>query len=43
MLELAGAMESFYGAWPAASNLLGGPVYQVSPDGEKERRSADEA
>jgi hypothetical protein len=27
MLELAGAMESFYRAWPAASNVLGGPTY----------------
>ncbi len=27
MLHLAGAMESFYSAWPAASNVLGGPRY----------------
>jgi hypothetical protein len=32
MLELAGAMESFFGAWPAASNVLGGPRYQVSQE-----------
>lgn len=33
MLELADAMEAFYTAWPAASNALGGPSYQVSrPD-----------
>lgn len=30
MLELAGAMEMFYRAWPAASNVLGGPTYQVA-------------
>jgi hypothetical protein len=30
MLELADAMEAFYDAWPAASNALGGPRYQVS-------------
>jgi hypothetical protein len=30
MLGLAGAMESFYKAWPAASNVLGGPRYQVT-------------
>lgn len=30
MLELADVMESFYSAWPAASNLLGVPTYQVS-------------
>jgi hypothetical protein len=32
MLELAGAMESFYSAWPAASSVLGGPMYQVSAE-----------
>lgn len=32
MLELADAMESFFGAWPAASNVLGGPRYQVSQE-----------
>ncbi len=30
MLELACAMEAFYAAWPAASNSLGGPSYEVS-------------
>jgi hypothetical protein len=35
MLELAGAMESFYNAWPAASNVLGGPMYQVSHEGDE--------
>lgn len=43
MLELAGAMESFYNAWPAASNLLGGPTYPVHPEGDDERCSADDA
>jgi hypothetical protein len=36
MLELAGSMESFYNAWPAASNVLGGPMYQLSGDGGDE-------
>jgi hypothetical protein len=37
MLELAGAMESFYRAWPAASNVLGGPTYRVSQEDEDDR------
>lgn len=37
MFELAGAMGSFYDAWPAASNALGGPTYQAThEDGRKQ-------
>jgi len=36
MLELASVMESFYTAWPAASNVLGGPRYQVSQETQDE-------
>ena len=32
MFELAGAVESFYDAWPAASNVLGGPMYQATDE-----------
>lgn len=37
MLELSGAMASFYRAWPAASNVLGGPTYPVSQEAEDDQ------
>ena len=40
MLELADAMEAFYDPWPAASNALGGPRYEVSRQDEPGTRAS---